>query len=340
MNVRYESRMKDERASVIFHSSFVRKVASVGGVVNAEGVGKRYGALVALTDFTVIVHAGEVLGVLGPNGAGKTTAIRVLTTILTPSYGSFSIDGIPHTRPQEIRRRIGVLPESAGYPERQTGDEYLRYHARLHGHSRASAAAVTHSLLEEVGLAERGRSLIGSYSRGMRQRLGIARSLVNDPRVVVLDEPTLGLDPAGQRQILGNVRRIASERGAAVLLCTHLLAEVEENCSRVLILNRGRVVSEGTVADVARRAAAPRSGRLQVTPEHEERAMVALTRTGAVKDVQRDGRSGVLRLVLAGSEPSLNDAVRALVDADVSIISFELEGARLSDAFLAITEEA
>jgi len=306
-------------------------------VVDAQGVGKRYGTLVALADFTVGVDAGEVLGVLGPNGAGKTTAIRVLTTILTPSHGSFSIDGIPHTRPQEIRRRIGVLPESAGYPERQTGDEYLRYHARLHGHSRASAAAVAASLLEEVGLADRGRSLITTYSRGMRQRLGVARALVNEPRVVVLDEPTLGLDPGGQRQLLANVRRIATERGAAVLLCTHLLAEVEENCSRVLILNRGRVVIEGTVSEVARLAAAPRSGRLYVPVEHEERARIALAANGAVEDVQRNGRPGAITVVLTGAEPTLNEAVRSLVDADVPIIAFELEGARLSDAFLAIT---
>jgi ABC-2 type transport system ATP-binding protein len=306
-------------------------------VVDARGVGKRYGALVALADLTLGVDAGEVLGVLGPNGAGKTTAIRVLTTILTPTYGSFSIDGVPHTRPQEIRRRIGVLPESAGYPERQNGEEYLRYHARLHGHSRASAAAVARSLLEEVGLADRRRSLIATYSRGMRQRLGVARALVNDPRVVVLDEPTLGLDPGGQRQVLANVRRIASDRGAAVLLCTHLLAEVEENCTRVLILNRGRVVTEGTVAEVTRRAAAPRSGRLHVAAEHEERAKIALAGSPAVEDVQRNGRPGAITVVFGGAEPSLNDAVRALVDADVPIVSFELEGARLSDAFLAIT---
>ena len=177
--------------------------------VETHGVAKQYGSLVALDNLTITVQPGEVLGVLGPNGAGKTTAVRVLTTILSPSRGSFAVDGIPHTRPTEIRRRIGVLPESAGYPERQTGEEYLRYHARLYGHSRASARAVAQALLEEVGLSERRESLIATYSRGMRQRLGIARALVNDPHVVFLDEPTLGLDPAGQRQVLGNVRRIA-----------------------------------------------------------------------------------------------------------------------------------
>ena len=221
--------------------------------VEARGVEKRYGPLVAVADLTFEAEAGEILGVLGPNGAGKTTAIRVLTTILEPTRGSFAVAGAPHTRPAEIRRRIGVLPESAGYPERQTGEEYLRYHARLYGQSRAAARGLTASLLEEVGLAERGRSLISSYSRGMRQRLGIARALVNEPKVVFLDEPTLGLDPSGQRQMLGTVRRLAGERGATVLLSTHLLAEVEETCSRVLILNRGRVAAQGTVAEVASR---------------------------------------------------------------------------------------
>jgi ABC-2 type transport system ATP-binding protein len=314
-------------------------------VVDAEGIGKRYGALVALSDFTVGVDAGEVLGVLGPNGAGKTTAIRVLTTILAPSHGSFSIDGVPHTRPQEIRRRIGVLPESAGYPERQTGDEYLRYHARLHGHSRASAAAVARLLLEEVGLAERAGSLIVTYSRGMRQRLGVARALVNEPRVVVLDEPTLGLDPGGQRQVLANVKQIATERGAAVLLCTHLLAEVEENCSRVLILNRGHVIAEGTVTDIVRRAAAPRGGRIHVAPEQTERALAILEHAPGIQSAAaEDGRPGWLTVVLApprnGTDPSLNDAVRSLIDSGVALLSFELEGARLSDAFLAMTEAA
>ena len=119
---------------------------------------------------------------------------------------------------------------------------------------------VAATLLDELGLLERGASLIASYSRGMRQRLGIARALVNDPEVVFLDEPTLGLDPAGQRQVLATIRRIAEQRGATVLLSTHLLAEVEETCSRVLILNRGRVVAQGTVAEVARQAAAPTVG--------------------------------------------------------------------------------
>jgi ABC-2 type transport system ATP-binding protein len=315
----------------------------VSAAIEARGVEKRYGSLVAVADLSFDAQAGEILGVLGPNGAGKTTAIRVLTTIFAPTRGSFEVAGSPHTRPTEIRRSIGVLPESAGYPERQTGEEYLRYHARLYGRSRSGARAVTKSLLDEVGLGERSRSLISTYSRGMRQRLGIARALVNEPKVVFLDEPTLGLDPAGQRQILSTIRRIAAERGATVLLSTHLLAEVEETCSRVLILSLGRVAAQGTVSEVARQAAAPRSGRLRVPREHVESAIAALQEVPGVETAPADRRPGLLKVTLAQTdgrppEETMNAGLRALIEAGIPLLSYELEGARLSDAFLAMTE--
>ena len=313
----------------------------MSAAVEADGVRKSYGELVAVEDLTFSVEPGQILGVLGPNGAGKTTAIRVLTTLFAPSRGTFAVAGVPHTRPVEIRRRIGVLPESAGYPERQTGQEFIRYHARLHGHARASAVAVADRLLAEVGLADRRRELIAGYSRGMRLRLGIARALVNEPRVVFLDEPTLGLDPAGQRLVLSLVRRIARERAATVLLSTHLLAEVEEVCSRVLILNRGRVAAAGTVAEVARRAAAPRSARLRVAPERVEEALAVLARAPGVQHLVRaDGVPGSLTATLDDrtSNGLMNEGLRLLVETGVPVLSFELEGARLSDAFLAMTE--
>jgi ABC-2 type transport system ATP-binding protein len=217
--------------------------------LEAAGLTKRYGAHIGLDGVSFSADTGEVLGLLGPNGAGKTTAIRLLTTILPPTSGRFRVAG--ETEPARIRQRIGALPESAGYPGRQTGAEYVRYHARLFGLSRADAAAVTDRLLAEVRLTDRAGSRIGTYSRGMRQRLGIARALVNDPAVVFLDEPTLGLDPAGQREVLAMISAMASARGATVVLSTHALAEVEQICDRVLILDRGRVVAEGTVTEIA-----------------------------------------------------------------------------------------
>ncbi len=308
--------------------------------VEAHGVRKEYGGFVALEDLSLAVEAGEILGVLGPNGAGKTTAIRILTTILAPTRGSFSVAGAPHTRQVEIRAGIGVLPESAGYPERQTGEEFLRFHARLYGRSRADAAVVSARLLAEVGLTDRARSLVATYSRGMRQRLGLARALVNDPTVVFLDEPTLGLDPEGQRSVLALVRGLARERGATVLLSTHLLSEVEDLCTRVLILNRGRLVAEGTVAEVARQAAAPRSARLRVPADRFEEACAVLATEAAIESVDHaSGQPGSIELHFATAEGDPGSAaLRTLWEAAVPVLAFELEGARLSDAFLAVTE--
>ena len=315
--------------------------------LEAHGLRATYGSLVALDDLTFTAREGEVLGLLGPNGAGKTTAIRVLTTIAAPAAGSFAVAGVPHTRPAEIRRRVGVLPESAGYPEAQTATEFLRYFGRLHGRSRADAAATAGALLDEVGLAGRASSQIAHFSRGMRQRLGIARALIGDPAVVFLDEPTLGLDPAGQAQVLRMVQRIASERGVTVVLSTHVLADVEAVCSRVLILNRGRVVADGTVADVARRAAAPRRGRFRVPVALRDRAVGVLAGARGMADVApAEGRPDWVTATL-DEEPAIpatghvrvDTVMRVLADAGIPVLAFELDGARLSDAFLAMTAE-
>jgi ABC-2 type transport system ATP-binding protein len=309
--------------------------------VEAEGLTRSYGALVALDELTFALDEGRVLGVLGPNGAGKTTAIRMLTTILAPSSGRFTVAGIPGDREREVRGRIGVLPESAGYPARETGQEYLAYHARLHGRSAAEAAATARRLLVEVGLAERGCSLIQTYSRGMRQRLGIARALVNDPAVVFLDEPTLGLDPQGQRDVLQAVARLASERGVTVLVSTHLLDEVEQVCTDVLILNRGRVAALGAVGDVVARAAAPRSARLRTDPARCEEAVRVLRGLDAVgaAEPRPGGRPGEVAIELSalhGPEAAAAAALAALLDAGLPVAEFSLEGGRLSDAFLEV----
>ncbi len=309
--------------------------------VEAEGLTRSYGSVLAVDRLSFAVEEGRILGVLGPNGAGKTTAIRMLTTILRPSSGRFAVAGVPGERQRDVRRRIGVLPESAGYPARETGEEYVAYHGRLHGRPPTDARATARRLLTEVGLADRAGALIQTYSRGMRQRLGIARALVNDPAVVFLDEPTLGLDPQGQRDVLEMVGRMASERGVTVLISTHLLDEVEQVCSDVLILNHGRAVALGPVDAVVRRAAAPRSARLRTDPERcadAIRVLAALAAVGSV-DATSAGRPGEVAMAFApgiNADAAAAAALRALLDADVPVAEFTLEGGRLSDAFLEV----
>jgi ABC-2 type transport system ATP-binding protein len=309
--------------------------------VEAEGLTRRYGSVLAVDGLSFTVEEGRILGVLGPNGAGKTTAIRMLTTILRPSAGRFAVAGVPGERERDVRRRIGVLPESAGYPGHETAEEYLAYHGRLHGRPPADALATARRLLAEVGLSDRARTLIQTSSRGMRQRLGIARALVNDPAVVFLDEPTLGLDPQGQRDVLEMVGRMASERGVTVLISTHLLDEVEQVCNDVLILNHGRAAALGPVASVVRRAAAPRSARLRTDPARCADATRVLGGLEAVSSAEAvpSGRPGEVAVAFApgvNADAAAAAALRALLDAGIPVAEFALEGGRLSDAFLEV----
>jgi ABC-2 type transport system ATP-binding protein len=266
-----------------------------------------------------------------------------LTTVLEPTSGEFSIAGFPSTSSTEIRRCVGVLPESSGYPAHQTGAEYLRFYARLYGLSRTHARSLSAELLAAVGLEDRGHSGISTYSRGMRQRLGIARAMINDPVVVFLDEPTLGLDPAGQSQVLDLIRSIARARDATVVLSTHLLPEVEEVCSKVVILNRGGVLVSGSVGEVIKTALIEQSAQLRVPLDLVERARNVLAGFPGLAINQTAEQPEVL--ILAVDRPGtdsahgavMNEVLAAITAAGIPVLRFELEGARLSDAFLKMT---
>jgi ABC-2 type transport system ATP-binding protein len=308
--------------------------------IEVAGLVKRYGRRVAVDGFQMTASAGEVIGLLGPNGAGKTTIIRVLTTVLRPTAGEFTIAGTPHTQPELIRQRIGVLPESGGYRAHQSGQELLVFHARLHGMSHRDANRAAQLRLAQVGLSDRASASIGTYSRGMRQRLGIARALINDPAVVFLDEPGLGLDPAGQRQINTIITDIAGH-GATVVLSTHSLPDVEQLCSRVLILSAGRTLTTGTVAEITAAGGAPRTARIRVSPAQLPTAAAVLARTsvaGRPLAVDTDAEQpNVLALTVSADAGELNPALRALIEAGVDVLGLDVEAPRLSDAFLQLT---
>jgi ABC-2 type transport system ATP-binding protein len=314
----------------------------------AEDLRKSYGPRLALRGLSFTLRAGRILGFLGPNGAGITTSIRILTTTLEPSAGHFVVDGIDSDQPDRIRRKIGVLPESLGFPNHMTGIEYLTFFGELYGRTATDARAHGLTLLNDVGLSQRATSRIGTYSHGMRQRLGIARALVNDPIVVFLDEPTLGLDPRGQQELLALVRRIAQERGAGVVLCSHLLSEIEGICDDVVIMNLGQVVASGSVADVL--GEAERNViQIRVPPASIAEALQVLAALPEVKQAtSTDELTGRLAVELggpaeaAGPEGSTarNRLLAALLGADIPVVSFGLAGNRLQDLFLQVTDEA
>lgn len=317
-------------------------------ILVSEELRKTYGLRKALKGLSFTLHGGRVLGFLGPNGAGKTTSIRILTTILEPDSGRFTVDGIPHKYPEKIRRKIGVLPESLGFPRQITGLEYLTYFGQFYGLHAHRARQNAGELLSEVGLQQRGKSLIGTYSHGMRQRIGIARALVNTPVVIFLDEPTLGLDPRGQQELLALIQRVARERGTGVILCSHSLSEIEGICDDVVILSSGQVVASGPVDDILGKGK-KNLYRLQVPEPLVAAAQVELKRMPlVVKTNSREDTPGWIQLELTtspnGSEPTEvpnhNPMLAALIAADIPILAFEPESSRLKDVFLELTEEA
>ena len=297
-----------------------------------------YGRHVAADHVSFDVAEGEIFGLLGPNGAGKTSVIRALTTILTPVSGSATIAGVDLHDRIEVRRRIGVLPESNGYPGAQTGRDFLQYHGQLFGLTRQEAAARADRLLARLGLGQVHQK-IATYSRGMRQRLGLCRALINDPKVLFLDEPTLGLDPAGKEDIVTHLARVAAEEGTTVLLCTHLLDEVERICDRVAILDHGRVVIDGSVDELVAAADIVGSARVRLDSSDVAAAIAVLDACAAVDAVDHDNaRPGDLDLSLSTRVTApANVVLDALIAAGIEIRAFDRQRATLNDAFLALT---
>lgn len=220
---------------------------------------KRYGELTAVDRLNLEIKPGEIFGLLGPNGAGKTTTILMLLGLSEPTSGEVRVVGVDPTRHAlDVKRKVGYVPDSVGFYGHLTGRENLEYTAALNGLDRGAARERIGALLTEVGLGERGDDPVRVYSRGMRQRLGIADALVKSPDVLILDEPTVGLDPRGADQVLDLVERLARERGVAIMLSSHLLGQVQAICSRIGIFVKGRMVASGSVDDLA----AEHGGRL------------------------------------------------------------------------------
>jgi len=219
-----------------------------------KGLTKKYGSMAAVSGLNLTIGRGEVFGLLGPNGAGKTTTILMLLGLTEPSAGSVRVLGMdPTRRALEVKSRVGYLPDAVGFYPTLTGRENLRYTARLNGLDRAAVEQRVTEVLELVGLTARADDRAGTYSRGMGQRLGIADALIKNPEVLILDEPTVGLDPQAAEMILGTITTLADEQNVTVLLSSHLLTQVQAICHRVGIFVRGSLVAAGTIDELAER---------------------------------------------------------------------------------------
>jgi ABC-2 type transport system ATP-binding protein len=287
----------------------------VTAALEARGLRKAYGPVVAVDDLSFEVHPGEIVGLLGPNGAGKTTALQLALRLLHPDAGSSRIFG---KDPEDLaaRRRLGYAPDAPLFPPAMTGMRLLELHCDLLGVPRARAAA----MVEHLGFAEPSLRAAGTYSRGQAQRLGLAQALLGEPDLVLLDEPTAGLDPAGVARVREVLTRLRA-RGAAVLLNSHLLSEVERICDRVLFVKAGRLLRTHDVRGAGRHVEV----RLR-NPRH----LAALH-----PEARLEGDR--LRLAIA-SEDAVPALVSELVAQGAEIVEVNLKGAELEELYLQLVE--
>ncbi len=308
--------------STLIHDRPAGRAAGGDAVVTTAGLTKRYRSGVLAVDAVDLqVHRGEVYGFLGPNGAGKTTTMRMLLGLIRPTSGSITVLGQPPGAPAGLAR-LGALVESPGFYPYLSGRDNLRVLARYAGVQREWIEAV----LDVAGLSDRAGDRFSTYSLGMKQRLGVAATLLKDPELLILDEPTNGLDPAGMADMRALVRRLGSE-GRAVLLSSHMLGEVEQVCDRVGVISGGRLIAESTVAELRGQA-----DLVVVASPLDQAARAAARLLGEDAVELLDGR---LRCQI--DHEQIGELNRALVHAGVDVTELRLEERSLEEVFLSMT---
>jgi ABC-2 type transport system ATP-binding protein len=296
----------------------------------------RYGETVALRDLSLTVAEGEVFSLLGHNGAGKTTTVRIVNGLLEPASGTVRVFGqSPLTDGSAVRRRTAVLTESPTLDERLTARETLRAFAEMYDVRTADVAPRVESLLAEFGLGERGDDRVGGFSRGMKQRLSLARALVHDPDLLFLDEPTAGLDPSATQQLHQTVREMARTRGRTVVLCTHNLVEAQVLSDRVAVLGGGELLALGTPAELARRLAPRLEVSIEVDPARQADAMSLVASLDGLSVAAE--RAGVIRV---GGIPRdrVPDLASRIVGAGIPLFRLEPHEPSLTDAYFALQQ--
>jgi ABC-2 type transport system ATP-binding protein len=294
-------------------------------VLELDGLSKTYGSRTskvrAVCDVSLSVGKGEVYGFLGPNGAGKSTTIRMLLGLISPTAGTIRLFGRDLRADQAVLRRVGSLVDGGAFYPFLSGRRNLEVLAKTHG----GGMDRVQPLLEQVGLAEDAHRKVKGYSTGMRQRLGVAAALLNDPDMVILDEPVNGLDAAGIQEMRLLIRRLAADLGKTVFLSSHLLHEVQQVCDRVAIIDKGAIIRESTIADLLRTDLG-----LEIDAAPLDRAEAALAGRWATRI--EDGK-----LHVAASRDEAPEIIRRLVGADVDLFGIAPEQRNLEQVFLALT---
>ena len=310
-------------------------------IINVAHVWKRYRNVNALSDFNLEIPRGSIFGLIGPNGAGKTTLIRILAALLPASSGLVWIDNQEVSKsPAIIQRKIGYMPDFFGvYPD-LTSAEYLEFYAGIHGIPRKERPQLIRDLLELVDLSSKRDAMVESLSRGMKQRLCLARALVHDPDVLLLDEPASGLDPRARIE-LRDLLRTLQGMGKTVIISSHILLELGEMCSDVAIVQKGHVVIAGSIEQVSRRVNGGRQLEVRVLDRIEE-TIAALKEQPTITDVQEvtNNDGTFIQADFTGDDSVLQQTLAALIARGLPIISFAPRSGRgrLEEVFMSITE--
>jgi ABC-2 type transport system ATP-binding protein len=303
-------------------------------MIRVESLTKNYGSRRAIDRISFDAKKGEILGFLGPNGAGKTTTIRILCGYMPPTAGTASVAGFDiMTDSIEVRRRVGYLPETVPlYPD-MTVFDYLKFMADLR--HLPNAENCVDEVLEEVHMVDRADGYIGNLSKGMRQRIGLAQALLHKPEVLILDEPTIGLDPAQIIEVRNLIRKIGEER--TVLLSTHILTEAQQVCNRVLIINKGRIVAEDTPSHLQERITGAQRVILRVQGD-EDGLSALIEKIPGVSRVAKSQDGGLEFETLSGQDVRPQVA-RAVVGAGYELYEMRPIGVSLEDIFLQLTRD-
>jgi ABC-2 type transport system ATP-binding protein len=302
-------------------------------LIETKNLTKRYGKVTAVAELNLSVHRGEIFGLLGPNGAGKTTTILMILGLTEPTEGTVLVDGNdPVRNPLAVKRVVGYLPDNVGFYPDLTGRENLAYTAALNQLSRDVAARRIEHLLRQVGLEKVADRKLREYSRGMRQRLGIADALIKNPRAIILDEPTLGIDPEGVQELLTLIVRLSREEGLTVLISSHLLHQVQQICDQVGIFVNGRMIAQGPISTLGRQITAEKPQEIELRAEPNDASLLATLQTlDGVLNVERQ-RENVL-VCCRGAEDLRPQIARRLIQAGFSLFHLRARGQDLDDIY-------
>ena len=304
-------------------------------MIEIQQLTKRYGALTALDGLTVSIDRGTVFGFVGQNGAGKTTMFLILATLLSPTAGDARIGGFSVVdEPNRVRRHIGFMPDFFGVYDQLKAYEYLDFYGASYGIPPRERKRLIPQLLELVNLSEKSDSYVDNLSRGMKQRLCLARALIHDPEVLILDEPASGLDPRARVEMKAIIRELKI-MGKTILISSHILPELAEMCDEVGIIDRGRLLLNGPVPDILRKMTGQKTIFVRISTEMD-RAVAFFEDEPQVGRIEKEPKTGTIQFLFDGDDEMQRQLLKRALEAGIPIISFHDEEKKLEEAFIEI----